>query len=258
MIMAEPFRLWAIESASEHVNDILSFTKADPGVVVTPRIEKFRELKLRLLNGTHSFICGLAILSGFEAVKEAMVDDDFANFTKQLMLLEIAPVLDDKLITYDEACAFADKVLDRFRNPAIDHKWINIATNYSSKMKMRIVQLLLAYYKKFGKTPVHMAAGLAGYLAFMNCKAGAPSDYVGAVNGRIYAVQDEQAAYFSRQWKNENMDNFVDTVLANEELWGADLSRLEGLASGVKENLVQLKTQGAPAVIAGKQLKTIG
>ena len=46
MIMAETFRLWAIESDSQRVREILSFSQADEGVVITPDIEKFRELKL--------------------------------------------------------------------------------------------------------------------------------------------------------------------------------------------------------------------
>jgi tagaturonate reductase len=68
MIMAEPFRLWAIESGDDKVKQILSFSLTDTGVVITPDIEKFRELKLRLLNGTHTFTCGLAFLAGFEMV----------------------------------------------------------------------------------------------------------------------------------------------------------------------------------------------
>jgi len=66
MIMAEPFCLWAIECADENVKQILSFAQADKRVVITADIEKFRELKLRLLNGTHTFSCGLAFLSGFK------------------------------------------------------------------------------------------------------------------------------------------------------------------------------------------------
>src|SRR5690606_38491939 len=49
-IMAEPFCLWAIESAHPRVTDVLSFARADKRVVITSDIQKFKELKLRLLN----------------------------------------------------------------------------------------------------------------------------------------------------------------------------------------------------------------
>ena len=65
MIMSEVYRLWAIESDNKKVLDTLSFSKADEGVIITADIDLFRELKLRLLNGSHTFNCGLAWLAGF-------------------------------------------------------------------------------------------------------------------------------------------------------------------------------------------------
>src|SRR5690606_22537384 len=73
-IMAKPYCLWAIEASHPRVAQVLSFAAADPRVVITPDIEKFKELKLRLLNGSHTFACGLALLCGFRTVKEAMAD----------------------------------------------------------------------------------------------------------------------------------------------------------------------------------------
>ena len=35
MIMSEVYRLWAIESDKKRVHDVLSFSKADPGVIIT-------------------------------------------------------------------------------------------------------------------------------------------------------------------------------------------------------------------------------
>ena len=57
MTMSEVFRLWAIEG-DENVKQALSFHKVDEGVVIVPDITLFKELKLRLLNGTHTFNCG--------------------------------------------------------------------------------------------------------------------------------------------------------------------------------------------------------
>jgi tagaturonate reductase len=48
--------------ATIKVRAVLSFEQADPGVVVIPDIEVHRELKLRLLNGTHTLSCALALV----------------------------------------------------------------------------------------------------------------------------------------------------------------------------------------------------
>src|SRR5690606_20733412 len=123
MIMAEPFRLWAIEAKDPKVAEILSFSAVDDGMVITSDISKFKELKLRLLNGTHTFSCVLAVLAGCETVKAAMADPLLEGFIKKLLMEEIVPtVVSRGGIENEEAKLFAEKVLDRFRNQSLDHK----------------------------------------------------------------------------------------------------------------------------------------
>lgn len=171
-IMAEPFCLWAIESSSPHVSEVLSFAKADKRVVITPDIEKFKELKLRLLNGSHTFACGLAILAGFDTVKEAMANPVFSKYVKQLMHREIIPTLVDLGIDLKEASEFADHVIDRFGNPYLQHQWRSISTNYTSKMRMRNLPTIARYMARYNEVPSHMTLGFAGYLMFMQTTEG--------------------------------------------------------------------------------------
>jgi tagaturonate reductase len=257
MIMAETFSLWVIESDSEKVKEILSFSKADEGVVITSGIEKFRELKLRLLNGTHTFSCGLALLAGFGTVKEALRNEYFALYMRRLMMLEIAPALDSETISYNEACAFASRVMDRFRNPFIDHQWLSITMNYTSKMKLRNIPLLLKHYTRTDKVPENMALGFAAYFLFMKCKENSDGVYQGNISGSVYTIQDDMAAYFADKWADADIDTFVNSVLQDRNLWGSDLSRLNGFAGSVRENLRSLEQQGVIATLAGKQIKTI-
>ena len=256
MIMAEPFRLWAIESDSQRVREILSFSKADEGVVITPDIEKFRELKLRLLNGTHSFACGLAFLGGFETVKAAMKDEEISSFVHRLMIDEIATAIQGEIISYNDACAFAKQVLDRFGNPFLDHKWSSIAMNFTSKMKQRNIPLLLKYYNTEGKVPAEMALGFAAYLLFMKCQPCADGQYYGKINGLKYLVPDEKASYFSYQWATGNIDTFVNNVLSDQQLWEVTLS-LNGFAAAVKDNLNLLEKQGVSATLADQRMKIV-
>src|SRR5690606_19227584 len=99
---------------------------------------KYKELKLRLLNGTHTLTCGLAFFAGFPTVKDAMQDPGFSRFLTDLMQKEIGPAIPYAL-KEGEAEAFGAQVIDRFRNPSIEHFWINITLNYTQKIEMRIV-----------------------------------------------------------------------------------------------------------------------
>jgi len=119
LAMAEVYRLWAIE-ANAHVRNVLSFCQADEGVIIEPDINIYRELKLRLLNGTHTLSCGLAFLSGCETVKQAMDDELMSAFIADLMQHELAPAIPYR-VDADMAREFSANVLDRFRNPHIRH-----------------------------------------------------------------------------------------------------------------------------------------
>jgi tagaturonate reductase len=166
LITSEPFALWAIETNHKSTVNELCFAQVDPGVIIAPSIEKFRELKLRLLNGTHTFSCGVAILAGFETVKEAMLDSDFSKYINELLLFEIGPTLINNEITNDEVNAFADVVIDRFSNPNIAHFWKSIAMNYTEKMKMRNIPIIEKYISLGKKIPEGICFSFAVYCIY--------------------------------------------------------------------------------------------
>ncbi|HKB43461.1 MAG TPA: tagaturonate reductase [Chitinophagaceae bacterium] len=258
MIMAESFRLWAIESDNKKVKEMLSFSKTDDGVVITDDIEKFRELKLRLLNGTHTFSCGLSYLAGFTTVKEAMSNEAMFSFIYNLAMQEIASAIVDEKISYHEASVFAAKVMDRFRNPYLDHSWMNITVQYSSKMKMRNIPLILKYYDKTDQPPEYMALGFASYLLFMKGVRNDKEEYIGhTINDTEYLIQDDYASYFAAKWKNSNVDEVVDSVLTDTALWETDLSLLNGFAELVKANTRSLMNNGVMATMLQMQLNKI-
>ncbi len=252
-IMSEPFRLWAIEADSQRVVQRLSFAQVDDSVVITPNISKFKELKLRLLNGTHTFSCGLAIMSGFTTVKEAMQDTVFAQYVRLLMRQEIIPAIVGSEIVEEEALTFADSVIDRFSNPFLNHQWLSISLNYTSKMQMRNVALLTRYVQQRQSPPYYMALGFAAYLRFLKCEIGADGVCRGDVGNGTYVINDEHAPYFAHLWATYEPHVLVGIALEEQGLWQVDLSSLVGFAEKVKYYLVQLLNDRALDVV--KQLE---
>jgi tagaturonate reductase len=239
LTMSEVYSLWAIEG-DEKVRQKLSFAEADNGVVVTPDINLHRELKLRLLNGTHTLSSGVAFLAGFDTVKEAMDNPKMEAFISSLMKSEIAnaipyPVTEE--ITND----FSNKVLDRFRNPHIKHQWLSITMNYTSKLKMRVVPLVLNYFKKLNTVPELMAFGFAAYINFMQ---GEEKDgkFYGTANGSSYLINDDKAAYVTDIMKKNADGDIVKAILSDTLLWGEDLSALPGFLKAVNKNLADIKS----------------
>lgn len=249
LIMCEVYRLWAIEG-DDKIKRILSFAPADNGVIIAPDIEMYRELKLRLLNGTHTLSCGLAFLSGFDTVKDAMEDQAFGQFVHDLMLNEIAPAIPAK-VDAKEAERFGLQVLDRFRNPFIKHQWISITMQYTSKVKMRVVPVLKKYVAERNAIPQHIALGLAAYLLFMKAVQKEGNIYQGQWNGKSYPINDDKAGYFFDQWKKYEADELVQQVLSDAGLWGTDLSTLPLLVQAVQTHLKALMKEAPVSLIAG-------
>ncbi|HEY6063240.1 MAG TPA: tagaturonate reductase, partial [Chitinophagaceae bacterium] len=257
LTMSEVFRLWAIEG-NEKIKEALSFCKTDEGVVITPDITLFKELKLRLLNGTHSFNCGLAYLSGFNITREAVTDKIFSVFAKNLMHAEIAkaiPYQIDAKIKED----FANRVFERFGNPFIDHQWLSITVQYTSKMKMRNMPLLLRHYELNDSPPVHMATGFAGFLLYMKATRKDGKKYFGERNGVEYEIKDDSAEYFYNAWRNTTPgkpDSYrvALEVMSNEEMWDTDLTQLPGFLQVVQEQLQDMIANGVLQTVS--QLET--
>lgn len=255
MTMSEVFRLWAIEG-NEKVKEALLFYKIDKAVIIAPDITLFKELKLRLLNGTHTFNCGTAFLCGFNITREAVTHPVYGKFTKSLMHDEIAPAIPfeiDEKVKAD----FANSTFERFCNPFIDHQWQSITVQYTSKMKMRNIPLLLSHYEKNESVPMHMATGFAAFLLYMKSIRKDGSKFFGERNGVEYEIKDDSATYFHNLWLDKNADEVAYEVMSNEELWDTDLTKLPGLLQTVKELLQDFKANGVLQTISELQSKRV-
>jgi tagaturonate reductase len=249
MIMSEVYRLWAIEG-DKNIADKLSFAKADDGVIIAENIDKYRELKLRLLNGSHTFTCGLAFLAGFHTVKEAMTDEAFSAFITKLMYEEIIPAITGELISEAEAKDFAAAVLDRYRNPNIDHQWLSITMQYSSKVQMRCLPILEKYSNKFKSVPQHIALGIAAHIVFMHTQKDATGKYWGKAQDRNYIVTDDKAAFCHEKWNQLKGEQLVHEILKDKDHWGTDLTALPGFEKAVAGYVKELVENGAADVLS--------
>jgi tagaturonate reductase len=253
LIMSEVYSLWAIEG-DEKIKNILSFAQVHEGVVIEPDIEKYRELKLRLLNGTHTLSCGVAFLAGCSTVKTAMDDERVSGFIADIMMNELAPAIPYD-VDLNVAKEFGNKVLERFRNPHINHLWINITVQYSSKMKMRCIPLLLNHYKKSEEVPELFAYGFAAYLFFMKPVKEDNGKFYGDLNGKQYLIQDGRAPVFMNRWKTLQATDLVKDVLLDAEFWGQNLSDLPGFKSAVTEKLELIMKDGISGSIVTQPKK---
>jgi tagaturonate reductase len=211
---------------------------------------------LRLLNGTHTLSSGIAFLAGIDTVKQAMDDTIMEKYIAQLMQYEIGPSIPYE-IDSDTVQNFIKQVLERFRNPYINHYWKNITLNYTSKMKLRCIPLLINYYKKNNSVPELFAMGFASYIYFMKAVKQDGNEFFGEFNGNFYLINDEMAEKYYKIWQNLSADKVVKEVLKNIVFWDEDLSILPDFEQSVTDKLNSIINNGMRSTIENGHPKKI-
>ena len=144
VVEGEQFHLWVIE-APETVKEEFPSEACGLNVVFTNNMEPYRTRKVRILNGAHTTLVPVGYLYGIEKVRESLEDDVVGTYLKEAIFNEICPTLD---LPEAELNQFANDVLDRFRNPYLEHALMSISLNSISKFKTRVLPSVIEFIKK--------------------------------------------------------------------------------------------------------------
>jgi len=238
LVAAELFHLWVIHGDSI-VKKELPFADAGLNVVWTDDITPYRTLKVRILNGAHTLISIPSFLAGNDTVKQTMDDALVRNLLYVGLFSEILPTLDfEEKVKKD----YAEKTLERFRNPFVKHYLTSIMLNTVSKFKVRVLPSLLSYHELNKKLPRVLTFSLSSLIAFY-CQG----KFAGQAQSgfRNYTrVDDSQVLDFFDKLVGAPVEVVVDKVLANRGFWGGDLTAVSGLKELVSEDLKSILKHG--------------
>jgi tagaturonate reductase len=126
------------------------FSEKNLNIYFTQDIDKIAQIKIRVLNGIHTFLATTAFLEGKSTVYECLLDKNYANLIDEIFYNEILPTIDyDKHFAED----FYIKTINRFKNPHIEHYLKDIAENTYEKFYERIAKTIIDYEKIYNKKP---------------------------------------------------------------------------------------------------------
>ena len=162
-VITEPFTQWVVEDR---------FPAGRPdweaaGATMVTDVRPWEEMKLRLLNGSHSSIAYLGQLAGWATVPEAIGEPALATHVRALMA-EVVPTL--SLPPSVDLAGYCATLLTRFANPALQDRTARIAEDGSQKLPQRLLEparVLLAS----GRSPVRIALALAAWIRFCGGRA---------------------------------------------------------------------------------------
>ena len=245
---SELFNLWVIEGDKKWA-DKLPVHKTDANVIWTDDVKPYKKRKVRILNGAHTSTVLAAYLAGFDIVMDFMKDDTFRTFMNDVIYKEVIPTLD---LPKDELESFAAAVNDRFANPYIKHKLLDISLNSCSKFNARCLPSLLGYVEEKKELPKCLTFSLAAFIKFYQ---GEMKDgvYTGTrKDGTAYPIRDDAAVleFFSDVWSRPDSEDIAQAVLSKTDFWsGKDLTEVPGLKDAVAGYLKELETEDVRTVV---------
>ena len=236
--VAEPFGLWVIEGP-ETLSEQFPAPKAGLPVKFVPDHRPYKEQKVRILNGGHTAMVAAAYLAGHDIVRDSMADPNVRAYLEGTLFEEIIPTLS---LPREDCEVFAWAVEERFDNPYIDHRLLDIALNSVSKWRARVLPSVESYLMRFHALPRRLTFSFAALCAFYSQRER---------NGKPYTVRDAQRVleFFEEHW-SEDVETLVSGFAAQKEFWGRDLSELTGFVPEAVCALERIRTQGMEAALA--------
>ena len=200
-VVTEPFSQWVIEDR---------FAAGRPawervGAQLVSNVAPFEAAKLRMLNGAHSALAYLGLLRGHTFVHEAVADLEIRPTVERLMRQEAAPSL--IAAPGQNLARYADALLERFANPALNHRLSQIAMDGSQKVPQRWLETL-AFHSSRGQDCPALLTAVAAWLRH--------------VRGDNGPVDDPRARDLAEAWSVVGTAGIVDAVFGSAALIASD------------------------------------
>ncbi|WP_456286039.1 mannitol dehydrogenase family protein [Microbacterium sp. JZ70] len=247
-VPAEPFTMWAIEDR---------FAAGRPawevgGAVFTDEVGRYEDLKVRLLNGTHSLIAYLGALRGLDTIAEAIADPEIEAAARAVLRREYGPsITAPSGVDLD---AYEEQLFERWSNSALGHRTAQVGTDGSVKLRQRIpAPAVLAL--EGGTVPHLIALTVAAYLA---CLAPMPHFDPGS---QAHAMKDGARARLAAVAADaRGAREVARRAIGDLHLFGGELAEHDEFIERVGELLHTITEHGAAAAIrdavaASEQIK---
>ncbi|TGB75062.1 D-mannonate oxidoreductase [Escherichia sp. E4694] len=238
-VACEPFRQWVIED--NFVAGRPEWQKA--GAELVSDVLPYEEMKLRMLNGSHSFLAYLGYLAGYQHINDCMEDENYRRAAHALMLQEQAPTLKVQGVDLQN---YADRLIERYSNPALRHRTWQIAMDGSQKLPQRMLDSI-RWHLKQGSAFDLLALGVAGWMRYV-CGVDEQGNPIEISDPLLPVIQEAVQSSAEGQVR-------VQSLMAINAIFGDDLPNNALFTAKVTEAYLSLLAHGAKATVAKYAVK---
>lgn len=188
-VLTEPFSQWVIEDC---------FAGPRPrwervGAELVDDVRPYETAKLRMLNGAHSFLAYVGLAHGHTYVHQAVADPVLRPQVEALLRDEAAPTITAG--AGQDLSAYAAALLERFANPALNHRLIQIAMDGSQKLPQRWLDTLAANQARGQGCPA-IRRGIAAWIRHLRGANGPVDDPLAEALGQAAKAADPVSTLF--------------------------------------------------------------
>jgi fructuronate reductase len=191
-VVTEPFSQWVVEDRFAGPRPLWEKVGAEMVSDVVP----YETAKLRMLNGAHSALAYIGLARGHRFVHEAMTDRYIRALIISLLRDEAAPTI--AAAPGQNLERYADALIDRFENPALNHRLGQIAQDGSQKIPQRWLDTIAANQRQ-GRSSPAILAGIAAWIAHLRGANGPVEDPRAAELARAVAGPDAVNSLFGNK-----------------------------------------------------------
>ena len=236
-VTAEPYRQWVLED--DFPGGRPAWERA--GAVVTGDARPWERLKLRALNGVHSAVAYLGALAGRDTISQALEIPGLAAAMRRFLAEDVAGSLTPPDGISVEA--YGGEVLERFANPAIGHRTVQVAMDGSQKLPQRVLHTIMDR-RAAGATPYWATLVVAAWMRFVQ---GVADD------GRALPLDDPLAGEIRERLAEAptTPDGVVTALFGLDSVFPAELAADETVRALVTTWLTALDKHGVEATLGG-------
>jgi mannitol-1-phosphate/altronate dehydrogenase len=230
-VVTEPFSQWVVEDDFVGVRPPLD----EVGVQYVGDVTAYKQMKSRLLNGSHCALGYLGALSGYSTSSAATSDPLIRAALRRLMHEEVLPLLPP--LPGIDLRDYCDTLLWRFSNPEVTDPLSRLCARGSTKMPAYLLPSL-RQARQEGRPHAVLTLAVAmwmRYLRGVDCE------------GRVIDVQDAQAVELRELAAQGRHD--PRPLLSRVDLFG-DLHDDEVLVEELEAVLLQLDVEGVRATLS--------
>jgi fructuronate reductase len=220
-VVAEPFSMWVLEDR---------FPAGRPrweagGAIFSDEVARYEQLKLRLLNATHSLIAYLGLLAGAWSIAAAISRPEIRKVAEHVVHEEMRPTL--VAPAQVDVGRYVETLFARLANGDIGHRTCQVASDGSVKLAVRVVPAVLEHVAR-GVVPRGLALIFASYI---RCLA-TPAAYDAASVGALVDPQRDRLEDLGRRARGSRA---IVTAVFELGIFGTGLARATAFVEAVAE-----------------------